>query len=68
MQNLPQQTPAKNKRFFLDFLLHFLNVHAIFKKKNELFLKIDAERRGYLKTSEHHSVMKELTGSKHCWN
>ena len=46
----------KNKRLFLDFLLHFWNVHeilSIFKKKDEyssLIISeiIDAERRGYL--------------------
>ena len=46
----------KNKRFFLDFLLHFWNVHeiySIFKKQDEypsLFFSeiIDAEKRGYL--------------------
>ena len=46
----------KNKRLFLDFLLHFLNVHeisSIFKKKDEypsLIISeiIDAKRRGYL--------------------
>ena len=46
----------RNKRLFLDFLLHFWNVHeilSIFKKKDEyssLIISeiIDAERRGYL--------------------
>ena len=46
----------RNKRRFLDFLLHFWNVHeiwSIFKKKDEypsLFISeiIDAEKRGYL--------------------
>ena len=46
----------KNKRLFLDFLLHFWNVHeisSISEKKNEypsLIISeiIDAERRGYL--------------------
>ena len=45
------------KRFFLDFLLHFLNVHqisSIFKKKKDesptvnISEIIDSERRGYL--------------------
>ena len=47
----------KNKRLFLDFLLHFWNVHeiySIFKKKDEdpslIISEIDeAQRRGYLK-------------------
>ena len=46
----------KNKRLFLDFLLHFCNVHeisSIFKKKDEypsLIISeiIDAKRRSYL--------------------
>ena len=46
----------RNKRLFLDFLLHFWNVHeilSIFKKKDEypsLIISeiIDAQRRGYL--------------------
>ena len=46
----------RNKRLFLDFLLHFWNVHeiwSIFKKKDEypsLIISeiIDAKRRGYL--------------------
>ena len=46
----------KNKRLFLDFLLHFWNVHeisSIFKKKDEYRSLItseiiDAKRRGYL--------------------
>ena len=46
----------KSKRLFLNFLLHFWNVHeiySIFKKKDEypsLIISeiIDAERRGYL--------------------
>ena len=46
----------KNKRLFLDFLLHFWNVHEIWsivKKKDEdpsLIISeiIDAQRRGYL--------------------
>ena len=46
----------KNKRLFLDFLVHIWNVHeikSIFKKKDEypsLIISeiIDAERRGYL--------------------
>ena len=46
----------RNKRLFLDFLFHFLNVHeiySIFKKKDEypsLIISevIYAERRGYL--------------------
>ena len=46
----------RNKRLFLDFLLHFWNVHEIYtilKKKDEyssLIISeiIDAERRGYL--------------------
>ena len=46
----------KNKRLFLDFLLHFCNVHeiwSIFKKKDDypsLIISeiIDAKRRSYL--------------------
>ena len=46
----------RNKRLFLDFLLHFWNVHEIWsisKKKDgypSLIISeiIDAERRGYL--------------------
>ena len=46
----------KNKRLFLNFLLHFWNVHqiqSIFQKKDEdhsliIFEIIDAQRRGYL--------------------
>ena len=46
----------KNKRFFLNFLLHFWNVHeisSIFKKKDgypSLIISeiIDVERRDYL--------------------
>ena len=46
----------RNKRFFLDLLLHFWNVHeisSIFKKKKEyasviISEIIDAERRVYL--------------------
>ena len=46
----------RKKRLFLDFLLHFWNVHeiwSIFKKKDEypsLIISeiIDAKRRGYL--------------------
>ena len=46
----------KNKRLFLDFLLHFWNVHETYKilKKNDenrspIFAKIiDSERGGYL--------------------
>ena len=46
----------RNKRLFLDFLLHFWNVHeisSIFKKKDgypSLIISeiLDAERRGYL--------------------
>ena len=46
----------RNKKLFLDFLLHFWNVHeiwSIFKKKDEypsLIISeiIDAKRRGYL--------------------
>ena len=46
----------RNKRLFLDFLLHFWNVHEIYsisKKKDgypSLIISeiIDAERRGYL--------------------
>ena len=46
----------KNKRLFLDFLLHFWNVHKIYsisKKKDgcpRVIISeiIDAERRGYL--------------------
>ena len=59
MQNFPQQfqTPLSHKKkHFLDFLLHFWNVHeiwSIFKKKDEypsLIISeiIDAKRRGYL--------------------
>ena len=59
MQNLRQQvqTPLSQKqKIFLDFLLHFCNVHEIlehFQKKDEyssLIVSeiIDAERRGYL--------------------
>ena len=46
----------RNKRLFLDFLLHFWNIReiwSIFRKKDEyssLIISkiIDAERRGYL--------------------
>ena len=51
-----QRHYPRNKRLFLDFLLHFWNVHeiwSIFKKKYEypsLIISeiIDAERRNYL--------------------
>ena len=53
MQNFPQQFQdhyLRNKRLYLDFLLHFRSVHQ--KKDNYPTLIIseiiDAERRGYL--------------------
>ena len=70
----------KNGRLFLDFLLHFWNVHEIqniLKKKNECSSLIISEifvseKRLLLKrleglASEHHSVINVLTGSKHRW-
>ena len=55
-RNIFKRQHLKNKKFSLDFLLNFWNVHeiwSIFKKKDEyssLIISeiIDAERRGYL--------------------
>ena len=55
-RNIFKRHYLRNKRLFLEFLLHFWNVHeiwSIFKKKDEypsLIISeiIDAKRRGYL--------------------
>ena len=71
----------KNKRLFVDFLLHFWNVDENlqhFKKKYEYpspnyFRNYGLLKRWLLKrlkglASEDHAVINVLTGSKHCWN
>ena len=84
MQNFEQQfqTPLSQKqKNFSGLVIAFLKCGwnlEHFQRTDEyrsLFLSeiIDAERRGYLNlqkglSSEHHSVMNVLTGSKHCWN
>ena len=83
MRNLLQQfqTPLSKKQktfsgFFIAFLKCAWNLEH-FQKKDEysgLIISeiIDAERRLLKRlkglASEHHSLMKVLTGSKHCWN
>ena len=81
MLNFTQQLEAplskKKKTFsglFLAFLKCALNLEHL-EKKDEYLSRvisriIDSERGGYLivkgLASEHHSVVKLLTGSKHC--
>ena len=70
----------RNQRLFLDFLLHFWNLHqisSIFKEKMnllaELFPKLltlkdvatSTSKRSCFRTSFGKNL---LTGSKHCWN
>ena len=69
----------KNGRLFLDFLLHFWNVHEIYnilRKRMSvlayLYPKLYFGKRMLLKrleglASEHDSVINVLTGSKHRW-
>ena len=84
MQNLQKQfqTPASQKQktfslFFIAFLKCAWNLESFQKKR---WVSLPNYFRNYwcwktwllnrLKSiaSEHHSVMKVLTGSKHCWN
>ena len=70
----------ENKRIFLDFLLHFWNMHQIQNIRKKRWVSYPNFFRNYwfrqncllkrLKCdpSEDHSVINVLTGSKHYWN
>ena len=80
MQNFQQQLQShylKNKRFFLQFLLLFSNLHQIYnlsKKKVSLLVSVFPKLLRWLLeclkrlAPEHLSAINVFTSSKHCQN
>ena len=75
LEALLSQKEKTSSGFFLGFPKYKLNLEH-FQKKDEypsliISIVIDSERGGYINvkkglSSEHHSVVNLLTGSKHC--